>query len=286
MAAEEKYEKKLASGKKGGYTPLKNEDPDAEQSIGTELGDMIEGAAHLNITGILHVRARKKLRSKERDMADVFGDITNKEYVLEVEILAITNMTTLKLEDGIDRRKFWWGILGFVIYLLVYAGIMFLAEWHTDTGMNEYKESIWFALITVTTLGYGDIYPQTTWSKVLNSFFIMINVFVIATFVSNLLGYVVDAGEASLNNRMDHMMNGVHDVFKHTEESKMSKAKQIAEKRSPAHKDEHKRSKSLGASVYHELVKSKDESRERHGSVPNINLQGLYVHNFVHPSTR
>eukprot|EP01084_Bolivina_argentea_P290615 499242_1 len=130
----------------------------------------------INVTGILHVKALKNVNN-----------------TLEIEILAITNMMTLnyKLEDKM-LRKFWRILFGFVIYLLFYALIMFLAELHTDTGINSYKESIWFALVTATTLGYGDIYAQTSHSKILNSFFIFFNIFIVVTLVVNLLRYISD----------------------------------------------------------------------------------------------
>eukprot|EP01084_Bolivina_argentea_P027035 50252_1 len=147
------------------------------------------------MVGMLHVKAIQKL--KPVNISDY--------YVLEVEILAITNMTTFKVGSSVDKKKFWCQLFGFLVYLLFYALIMFVAELHTDTGMNEYKDSIWFVLVTMTTVGYGDIYAQTSHSKILNSFFIFFNIFIVVTLVVNLLGYISDSVAESLNNRLDRI---------------------------------------------------------------------------------
>ena len=185
----------------------------SKQEAKAKMDELVSNNAHLNITGVLHVKAKKIVA----DLGDVFSEKKEQTYNLEIEILAVSNMTTLKLQ-GMDTRRFKWGILIFILYLIVYSVVMFLAELHTDTGMNDYRESLWFSFITITTLGYGDVYAQTALSKVLNAFFIVLNVCIIGGFVGELVGYVVNSGEQSLNERMDHLMEGAHGVFNNKEQ--------------------------------------------------------------------
>ena len=105
----------------------------------------------------------------------------------------------------------------------------------------------------------------------MNAFFITINVLVIATFVGNLLGYIVDAGENTLNHRMEHMMNGVHDVFRNKEEAQEKKLKKMSEEKkkrqakenlkkgSPKHDKHRSKSVQLTASIVNS-AKQKDPS--------------------------
>ena len=89
---------------------------------------------------------------------------------------------------------------------------------------------------------YGDIYPETKASKVLNGLFITVNVFLIAVAVSNILGYIVDAGEEKINARMAPITNGMHDMEKEKVKMQEKKIKEIANKHQS--RIQHLRSKS------------------------------------------
>eukprot|EP01084_Bolivina_argentea_P133843 236213_1 len=265
MKTEKAYQRRLAKNgdKKIGYEKLVDIDDDSID-IQTKNKQNAKKENDLSITGQLHVKAIKR-------SIQVYDENKSDTYTLEIEILAITNMTTLKLDDGMDKRTFYGGILAFIVYLLFYAGIMFIAELHTSTGMNEYKESIWFALITVTTLGYGDIYAQTRWSKFLNAFFITTNIILITGFISNLLGYIVDAGEEALDERMDDMVDGAEVIHKQQQDAENAKTQQfVADKSEP---DDSKHRRKSVPNVPKDAAHSMGKRRQ---SEPALNLKSIH----------
>lgn len=51
----------------------------------------------------------------------------------------------------------------------------------------SYVDSLYFSVITLTTVGYGDISPQTTVGKLFTIFYVLVGIAIIATFANLLL---------------------------------------------------------------------------------------------------
>lgn len=72
--------------------------------------------------------------------------------------------------------------LSFVTLVGVFLGsVMYVVEsWHPDTTINTMPTGIYWAIVTLTTVGYGDITPITTIGRVLASIVMIIGYGVIA----------------------------------------------------------------------------------------------------------
>ena len=75
-----------------------------------------------------------------------------------------------------------------VLYLIATAFLMYLASagiyyFERDVPRTNFQSifhSLWWAVVTLTTVGYGDVYPQTTGGKIFTGFILLIGLGVIA----------------------------------------------------------------------------------------------------------
>jgi len=75
-----------------------------------------------------------------------------------------------------------------ILYLMATAFLMYLASagiyyFEKDIPNSNFPSifhALWWAVVTLTTVGYGDVYPQTTGGKIFTGFILMIGLAVIA----------------------------------------------------------------------------------------------------------
>ena len=82
-------------------------------------------------------------------------------------------------------------LLGY--FTVIGNGIMFLSaytfyqfEKEINTQVSSYWDALWWAICTVSTVGYGDIVPITAWGKITGAFLILFGVVFFLGFVATL----------------------------------------------------------------------------------------------------
>jgi voltage-gated potassium channel len=56
------------------------------------------------------------------------------------------------------------------------AVIAAVLELMVDSGINGFNNALWWAIVTVTTVGYGDIVPETTAGRLIASALMLVGV--------------------------------------------------------------------------------------------------------------
>ena len=92
-------------------------------------------------------------------------------HVKELCIMAMTVRANMK-------NFFFIGIL-ITLFAMVFGFLIFFAEL-VDNNMTSFEIAIWWAVVTMTTLGYGDVYPVTLQGRIVGGLCVMIGIIILA----------------------------------------------------------------------------------------------------------
>jgi ABC-type amino acid transport substrate-binding protein len=97
---------------------------------------------------------------------------------------------------GVARRLVSWdvlGMIGFLVLLWILAG---LALWLCERRRNRdlasegplkgVEHAVWWAAVTMTTVGYGDVAPKTVAGRIVATFWMLASIVLIASFTATI----------------------------------------------------------------------------------------------------
>ncbi|MHC5229798.1 potassium channel family protein [Enterococcus sp. LJL99] len=93
---------------------------------------------------------------------------------------------------------------GFIYALYASACIVFVGSGFYSIVENiSYKDSVWWSIVTVTTVGYGDIVPKTGWGKVIASVTMLFGIGFIGMLTSTITNYFKEKKTNHKNSTAD-----------------------------------------------------------------------------------
>ena len=117
-------------------------------------------------------------RGGEKDMAGTFGVMKLLRLLRIIRVFKLTRyneglrilMTTI-YESSVHLKSL---LLVIIIMAVFFATIVFYTESLminvSDATFQSIPDTLWYAIITMTTVGYGDVYPQTILGRVFGAF--------------------------------------------------------------------------------------------------------------------
>ncbi|MCP4298235.1 MAG: potassium channel protein [Proteobacteria bacterium] len=83
--------------------------------------------------------------------------------------------------------------IGFIAFLIIAAAIMLILESpESESGINDFFHSLWFSIVTVTTVGYGDLSPLSSLGKMAAIIIMFIGIAYSGVLTGNITSWLVE----------------------------------------------------------------------------------------------
>lgn len=121
-----------------------------------------------------------------------------------LRIFRVLKLVNLVLESMLlwraikrSRAKITVFLLFLIIHVLIFGSIMYLVEHQVNSGFENIPQSVYWAIVTLTTVGYGDVAPMTVIGKMIASIVMISGYAVIAVPTGIITSEVIKSGTNS-----------------------------------------------------------------------------------------
>lgn len=77
------------------------------------------------------------------------------------------------------------------------ASVVWLLERNTNPGLSSFGDALWWAIVTTTTVGYGDITPQTGLARLVATVLMLMGIGLIGVVASSISASIIAMGGAA-----------------------------------------------------------------------------------------
>ena len=111
------------------------------------------------------------------------------------------------LFNALLKKRFEFIFLGYMLFgiTFTFGSIFYLLEFGINESLHSYLDAIYWALVTISTVGYGDIAPVTEMGKIISMFGIVVGIAMIS--------FVTSVMVSAFSERFDELRN--QDSIKH-----------------------------------------------------------------------
>jgi voltage-gated potassium channel len=113
-------------------------------------------------------------------------------------ITALRRLRALAFVDVLlNRNKLGHALVVSGLVVLGMAAVVWMLERHTNPGLKTFPDALWWAIVTATTVGYGDITPQTGLARLCATVLMLMGIGLIGVLASSISASLIAVGGAA-----------------------------------------------------------------------------------------
>ena len=103
-------------------------------------------------------------------------------------------MSSLANSRPISRKKRKFTVLGVIVsvYVALLLVLVFFEASSQESPIKSVWDAFWFSIVTLTTVGYGDMYPHTLGGKIISSVFILGSFSIFGFLIGQISNYMAE----------------------------------------------------------------------------------------------
>lgn len=109
------------------------------------------------------------------------------------------------LARDLRKRAAHWAFVGAAIVIVVATAIAGIVERGTEGGIENWGTVIWWALATITTVGYGDVVPVSSMGRILGALLMLIGIGVFGVLTANVAAWFVEQNQEAEQKQRDEV---------------------------------------------------------------------------------
>lgn len=110
---------------------------------------------------------------------------------------------------GNSSVKVWTSVFGLLMVMMI---VIFLSEQKTNSSINTLFDAFWYTIVTVTTVGYGDIAPASFWGRLSAMALLLVGVAIFGALSGKFASFILDRqqkkdkGLLKMTNMKNHLL--------------------------------------------------------------------------------
>ena len=99
-------------------------------------------------------------------------------------------------------------LIGLFIYFLLILALIESESISKQSALTNYTNAIWYSIVTMTTVGYGDLYPSTTYGRIIGYIFVLLSLVFYGLVIGSFSSLVANLKE---NRKLGHVGTNFRD---------------------------------------------------------------------------